>query len=159
VTPIFSEAVQNTDTRFATARENIRLLTEITGNGGIKSITDAEQAGPQKLFDIITVAPCTGNTLAKIAIGITDNTVTMAVKAHLRNLRPVVIGVSSNDILGANAKNLGVLLNYKNIFFIPFFQDDPINKEKSVTFKPELMIETLRSALMGRQLQPVMTYK
>lgn len=153
--PIFSESVQTMDTRFGRAKENMRLLEEITGNTGLSSIIEAERIGPLNMFDVLVVAPCTGNTLAKIVLGITDSVVTMAVKSHLRNLSPVVIGVSSNDILGANAKNLGALLNFKNVYFVPFYQDDPINKEKSITFKPELLIETIQKSMEGRQIQPL----
>lgn len=155
VIPIFSESVQTMDTRFGRAKENMKLLEDITGNTGLTSIIEAERIGPLNMFDVLVVAPCTGNTLAKIVLGITDSVVTMAVKSHLRNLSPVVIGVSSNDILGANAKNLGALLNFKNVYFVPFYQDDPINKEKSVTFKPELLIETIQKSMEGNQLQPL----
>lgn len=159
VTPIFSESVQRIDTRFATAAENITLIEGITGHAGITTIVEAERVGPAGMFDVLVIAPCTGNTLAKLYHGITDSVVTMAVKSHLRNLKPVVLGISSNDILGANAKNLGAMLNTKNIYFIPFFQDDPVNKEKSVTFKPDLLIETIQKAMEGRQLQPLFAVK
>jgi dipicolinate synthase subunit B len=155
VTPIFSESAKTFDTKFNTAAERRGLLEQITGKKAICSIIDAECIGPNKLFDIIVVAPCTGNTLAKLANGITDTTATMAVKAHLRNNRPVVIGISSNDVLGQNAKNLGILLNSKNYYFIPFYQDDPVKKEKSVIFRCELLIDTIEKALEGKQLQPL----
>jgi len=155
VTPILSESAHMLDTKFNTSAERKSLLQQITGIKPITTVNAAETIGPGKLFDIIVVAPCTGNTLAKLANGITDTTATMAVKAHLRNNRPVVIGVSSNDILGQNAKNLGVLLNTKNYYFIPFYQDDPLAKEKSITFKCELLMDTITKALQHKQLQPI----
>jgi len=156
LTAIFSEAVNNYDTRFGSAWERKEIIEGITGQKPITTITEAEPIGPKQLFDVLTVAPCTGNTLAKLAAGITDNAVTMAVKAHLRNSKPVVIGLSTNDGLGANAKNLGQLLNTKNIYFIPFYQDDPVNKEKSITFRQELLIDAIEMALEDKQLQPVL---
>jgi len=156
VTPIFSETALLLNTKFNTAVERKGLLEQITGVKSISTITAAEVIGPECLFDIMVVAPCTGNTLSKLANGITDTTATMAVKAHLRNNRPVVIGVSSNDVLGQNAKNLGVLLNTKNYYFIPFYQDDPVAKEKSITFKGELLLETMEKAMQGKQLQPIL---
>lgn len=156
VTPILSDVASTLDTKFNTATERKGLLEQITGVKAITTINAAETIGPGELFDIMVVAPCTGNTLAKVANGITDTTATMAIKAHLRNNRPVVIGISSNDILGQNAKNLGVLLNTKNFYFVPFYQDDPAAKEKSVTFKCELLIETMAKALEGKQLQPML---
>ena len=156
VTPILSESALTLDTKFNTAAERKSLLQQITGIKPITTINMAETIGPGHLFDIMVAAPCTGNTLAKLANGITDTTATMAIKAHLRNNRPVVIGVSSNDILGQNAKNLGVLLNTKNFYFIPFYQDDPKTKEKSVTFKCEMLMATIVKALEGKQLQPIM---
>jgi dipicolinate synthase subunit B len=159
ITPILSESAKNCDTKYNTGAERRGLLEQITGTRAISSISEAEPIGPGKLFDVMVVAPCTGNTLAKLANGITDTTATMAVKAHLRNNRPVVLGISSNDILGQNAKNLGTLLNAKNYYFIPFYQDDPELKEKSMTFKYELLTETIRMALQGKQLQPVVQSK
>ena len=156
VTPILSESALTFNTKFNTAVERKGLLEQVTGVKAITTINAAEVIGPGQLFDIMVVAPCTGNTLAKLANGITDTTATMAIKAHLRNNRPVVIGISSNDILGQNAKNLGVLLNTKNYYFIPFYQDDPEGKEKSITFKCELLMNTIAKALDGKQLQPIM---
>lgn len=132
VTPIMSETAYSTDTRFGDAVDIQNQLVEITGNGIIHTITKAEPIGPKKMFDVLVVAPCTGNTLAKLANGITDTAVTMAVKSHIRNSRPVVIGVSTNDALGASAKNIGALMNYKNYYFVPYTMDDCINKPKSM---------------------------
>jgi dipicolinate synthase subunit B len=158
VVPVFAESVMRMDTRFSPADEITELIEKITGNTGIKTIQQAERIGPEKMFDILAVIPCTGNTVAKIALGITDTVVTMAVKSHLRNSRPVVIGASSNDLLGANAKNLGALLNFKNIYFVPLFQDDALNKEKSLSFKPELICKTISKAAEGKQLQPLFAF-
>ena len=156
VTAIISETVCDTDTRFNKADEFKNDLERITGKKPICTLTGAEPTGPKKLYDIVVVAPCTGNTTAKIASGISDTSVTLAVKAHLRNNRPVVLGLSTNDALGANAKNIGTLLNAKHIYFVPFFQDDPIEKEKSLLFKEDLIIPTIQKALENKQLQPLL---
>ncbi|HHW48276.1 MAG TPA: dipicolinate synthase subunit B [Clostridiaceae bacterium] len=157
VYPIISESVKMYDTKFGTAEEWKLKLEEITGKKAISSITEAEPIGPKSLLDIVIVAPCTGNTLAKIANGITDTTVTMAVKAHLRNQKPVVLAISTNDGLGANARNLGMLLNRKNIYFVPFGQDDPVKKCNSLVAKFDMIIPTLKDALKGKQIQPVLS--
>jgi len=156
VTPIFSDAVYNWDTRFYSAKEFRSIVEGITGKQVIKSVIEAEPIGPEKLMDIVVVAPCTGNTMAKLANGITDSPVTMACKAHLRNKRPVVLAISTNDGLGANAKNIGMLLNMKNIFFTPFGQDDPINKSNSLVAKFDLILPTIEKALKGEQIQPIL---
>ncbi|MDR1066696.1 MAG: dipicolinate synthase subunit B [Clostridiales bacterium] len=156
VTPIMSENAVATDTRFGSASHWLQTASCITGNDVITAMPDAEPIGPRKSFDALVVAPCTGNTIAKLANGITDTVVTMAVKAHLRNDRPVILSVSSNDALGANAKNIGLLLNAKNIFFVPFFQDDPFVKSKSLLSKNSLIASTVEHALEGRQIQPVL---
>ncbi len=155
VTAILSENTARIDTRFGTAGSLIERLTGITGKKPIMSIVDAEPAGPKKLFDCIVIAPCTGNTLAKLANAVTDTTVLMACKAHMRNNRPVIIAVSTNDGLGMNAENLGRLLNIKNIYFVPFAQDDPLGKPRSIIAKMELIESTVSEALNGRQLQPI----
>lgn len=124
IIPIMSEISYNTDTRFGKAEDFRREIEEICGNQIIKDIRDAEPIGPKGLLDLLVVLPCTGNSLAKIAGGIADSSVTMAVKAHLRNQRPVLIAVSTNDGLGTAAKNIGALLNNKNLYFLPFSQDD-----------------------------------
>lgn len=156
VFPIMSEISYSTDTRFGTAQEHIRFLEETTGKKVISKIPEAEPIGPKKLLDILVVAPCTGNTIAKIANGIADSSVTLAVKSHLRNKRPVVIAVSTNDGLGNNAKNIGTLANMKNIYFVPVGQDDCIEKENSLVADMELIAPTISDALQGRQYQPVL---
>ncbi len=159
VTPILSEIVATTDTRFTKADDLIKEVTEVCGREPIKSITEAEPIGPKALFDILAVCPCTGNTLAKLAAGITDSSVTMAVKAHLRNNRPVVLAIATNDALGSSAKNIGALLNMKNIYFVPFGQDDACNKEKSMIADFSLLLKTMEAALENRQIQPLIIEK
>lgn len=156
IIPIISASVDKFDTRFGTANDLRLRLEGITGNKVIDSIIDAEPFGPKALVDILVVAPCTGNTLAKIACGITDTPVTMACKAHMRNQRPVVIAISTNDGLGANAKNLGMLLNMKNIFMVPFGQDGPNVKPNSIVADETLILDTIQEALNGKQLQPML---
>ena len=156
VIPILSHAMDTMDTRFGTAHDIKKRLTELTGQPVIKTITEAEPIGPAKLLDVLVVLPATGNTLAKIAYGITDTPVTMAVKAHLRNDRPVVLGISSNDALGNGAKNIGLLLGMRNIFFIPFGQDQPFEKPRSMVFKGEYALPAIAEALKRRQLQPIL---
>lgn len=153
--PVMSEISYNTDTRFGTADEFKSQLQEITGHTIIKSVQEAEPIGPKKMFDLVIVAPCTGNTIAKIANGITDTSVTMAVKAHIRNSRPVLIGVSTNDALGNSARNIGCLFNLKNLYFVPFNQDDFINKPNSLVADFKRIPEAAISALKGIQLQPL----
>ncbi|MBO4940671.1 MAG: dipicolinate synthase subunit B [Clostridia bacterium] len=155
VIPIMSETSYTTDTRFGKAEEHIRKLEEITGKNVIASIRDAEPIGPKEMLDILVVAPCTGNSLAKIATGIADSSVTLAVKAHLRNKRPVVIAVSTNDGLGNNAKNIGILSNMKNIYLVPFGQDDFKNKENSLVADMEQIVPSIECALDEIQLQPL----
>ena len=156
VCPILSPAVETTDTRYGRAAQWAEEVTAITGRRPITSIAEAEPIGPQKLLDVLIIAPCTGNTLAKLANGITDNAVLMAAKAQLRNQRPVVLAISTNDALSANAKNLGLLLNMKNVYLVPFGQDDPYNKWASVVAKMELLLDTTLAALEGRQIQPLL---
>lgn len=156
VIPIMSETAASTDTRFGAAADFINEIEDITKNKVIKTIKDAEKIGPKKMLDALIVAPCTGNSIAKIANGIADTSVTLAVKAHLRNLRPVIIFISTNDGLSSNAKNIGVLANKKHIYLVPFAQDDFNEKENSVISKPELIIPTCEKALDGGQLQPLL---
>jgi dipicolinate synthase subunit B len=156
ILPIISASIANTDTRFGDAGEIISMITEITGKKPISTIKEAEPIGPGNMTDIIVVAPCTGNTLGKLAAGITDTAVTMAVKASLRNLRPVVIAISTNDGLGANAQNIGFMLDKKNIFFVPFRQDDPLKKRNSIVAKFDLILPTIKEALKGSQIQPLL---
>ncbi len=154
--PVMSEISYSTDTRFGKAEDFRKMLMDITGNGIIKSVKEAEPVGPKKMFDLMIVAPCTGNTLAKIANGITDTSVTMAVKAHIRNGRPVLLGVSTNDALGNSARNIGALLNYKNIYFVPFEQDDYLGKPNSLVASFDEIIPAAEAALDGIQLQPLL---
>lgn len=156
VFPIISPAVNNVSTRFGEAKDIKERLKKITGNRIIKSIVDAEPIGPQKMFDIIVIAPCTGNTLAKLANGITDTPVLMSAKAQLRNQRPVVLAISTNDGLGLNAKNLGLLLATKNIFIVPFGQDDPLQKPTSLVSRLDLLLPTIEKALRREQIQPIL---
>lgn len=156
ITPIMSETVYSTDTRFGTAEHFKRELSETTGKEIIHSIQEAEPIGPKKLFDILLIAPCTGNTISKIALGITDSSVTMAAKAHMRNKKPLLIAVSTNDALGASAKNIGILMNSKNIFFVPMRQDDPEYKETSLVADMSMLLPAVTAALEGKQLQPIL---
>lgn len=156
VIPIVSETTAATDTRFGTAKSHIETLEEITGNTVINSIYLAEPIGPKHLLDILVIAPCTGNTVAKLATGIADGTVTLAAKSHLRNKKPIVIAVSTNDGLGANAKNIGTLLARKYIYLVPFGQDDCIEKENSLVAHFDLIPDTVEFALKEKQLQPVL---
>ena len=155
IMPIFSYNVSTLDTRFYKAKDFENDIIAITGKAPIKTIVDAEPMGTSKSVDLLLVAPCTGNTLSKIAHGITDTPVTMAVKATLRNNKPVVISVSSNDALGANARNIGTLLNTRNIFFVPFGQDDSTKKPNSLIADTSLILPTCEKAMEGKQLQPL----
>lgn len=154
--PILSENSAEIDTRFGTANEFLKKLEAITKHKPFTTIVEVEPTGPQNMFDIIVVAPCTGNTLAKMANGINDTAVTMAVKAHLRNNKPVVIGISTNDALGLNFKNIATLLNTKNIYFVPFGQDDFKNKPKSLVANWDKLHETILEAYTGTQIQPLL---
>lgn len=156
VIPIFSDSVDKLDTRFGNAKDLRMKIEGITGEKVLNSIVAVEPVGPKSLLDILVVAPCTGNTLAKIANGITDTTVTMACKAHLRNQKPVVLSISTNDGLGANAKNIGLLLNMKNIYLVPFGQDGPANKPNSLVADSTLIIPTIVEAMKGKQIQPIL---
>lgn len=156
IIPIMSEIVYNTDTRFGKAADFISEIEGLCSQKIIHSITAAEPIGPKGLLDILVIAPCTGNTLAKLSNGIADTSVTMAAKSHLRNKKPTLIAVSTNDGLGNAAKNIGQLLNYKNIYFVPFRQDDPINKNNSLVADFKLIPDALADALKGKQLQPIL---
>ena len=155
VTPIVSEHSADTDTRFGNAHDHMREMERICGRRVIATIRDAEPIGPKKLLDVLVIAPCTGNTLAKLAAGVTDTTVTMAAKAHLRNGRPVVLAPSTNDGLGVSLRNLGDLLCRKHIYVVPFRQDDPERKPASLVADMSLVPEAIAQALEGKQLQPV----
>jgi len=155
IIPIVSESVKEYDTRFGSAKDWLAQLEELTGHKPIDSIVAAEPIGPKKLLDLLIVAPCTGNTLGKLAAGITDNTVTMACKAHLRNQRPLLLTIATNDALAASAGNIGRLLNTKHIFFVPYRQDDPIVKCNSMVADMNLILPAAVAALEHRQLEPV----
>lgn len=157
VYPIVSYAVDTLDTRFGTAQKWKDTLKEITGKEPINSMAGAEPVGPKQLVDVIVIAPCTGNTMAKLANGITDTPVLMAAKAHLRNLRPLVLAISTNDGLGMNAKNLGLLLNTKNVYMVPFGQDSPTGKPNSLKSRMDLILDTIEHALQGKQIQPLLS--
>ena len=155
IKPIMSEIVYTTDTRFGGAEDLIKTVEDLCNEKIIHTIPQAEPIGPKNLLDAIVVAPCTGNTLAKIALGITDTPVAMAVKAHLRNNKPVILAPATNDALGATAKNLGLLHNTKNIYFVPYRQDDPFSKNNSLVCDFKLIPQAVEAALEGNQLQPV----
>ena len=156
VLPILSFSVTRTDTRFQRSEEYLQAVKAITGVEPVTSIPQAEPIGPKGLLDLLLVCPCTGNTLAKLAHGITDTPVTMACKAHMRNDRPLILSISTNDGLGLNAQNLGRLLSVKNIFFVPFGQDDWEHKPNSLGADLSLVAQTCRLALEGHQLQPIL---
>ena len=154
--PIFSSIVASTDTRFTSAADNRSRVAAICGAEPLQTIEAVEPVGPKKLLDALVIAPCTGNTLAKLAHGIADTPVTMAAKSHLRNGRPVLIALSTNDGLAAAAANIGTLLARKNYYFVPFGQDAPEGKPTSLVAKYTLLPDALASALTGRQLQPIL---
>lgn len=156
VTPIMSQGAAFTDTRFGKAEDFRRRATEICGREPITTIAGAEPIGPRALLDVLVIEPCTGNTLGKLANGITDTPVTMAAKAHLRNGRPLVLAVSTNDALGASARNIGTLMNAKNIFFVPMRQDSPQGKPASVVADFSKTAAAIKAALEGRQAQPLL---
>ena len=156
VIPIFSQAAYTTDSRFGAAMEHIRRAEEICGRKALRTIEEVEPIGPKKLLDALIIAPCTGNTLAKLAHSIADGPVTMAVKSHLRNGRPVIIAPSTNDALAGAAENIGRLLGRKHYYFVPFGQDDPRNKPTSMVADFSKLPQTLEEALAGRQLQPIL---
>lgn len=156
VIPIVSETVCQTDTRFGKAGDFLEQMERVCGRSVIATVKDAEPIGPKKLLDVLVVCPCTGNTLGKLANGVTDTAVTMAAKAHLRNGRPLVLAIASNDGLSAAAPNLGTLLGRKNVYFVPFGQDDPEGKPTSLVADFSLIPDAVGAALEGRQLQPVL---
>lgn len=156
IVPIMSDTAAETDSRFGTASEHLRRLMALSGRKVISTVTEAEPLGPALPLDALIIAPCTGNTLAKLAHGITDSSVTMAAKAHLRNSRPLIIAFSTNDGLSGSAENIGKLLNRKNIYFVPFRQDDWKNKPCSLQSDFSLMDEAIEAALRGQQLQPIL---
>ncbi len=155
VIPIFSDNSQTMDTRFTQADTFVKQIEEITGHTGIRTIQEAEPIGPKGYLDVLAIAPCTGNTMAKLCNGITDTPVLMAAKAHLRNEKPLVIAMSTNDALGMNLKNIGMLMNMKNIYFVPFGQDNYIKKPHSMIAHVELLEDTIEEAMKGKQIQPL----
>lgn len=155
VLPIMSDNAYKTDTRFGKAADFTEKIEKLCSKKIIHSIKEAEPMGPRNMCNIITIAPCTGNTLAKIANGITDTPVTMAVKSLLRIGKPVLIALATNDALGVSAQNLGKMLNFKNIYFVPVLQDDPVNKPNSLVARFDMLEESVTAALDGRQLRPV----
>ena len=156
VIPIFSTAACNVDSRFGTAEAHFRKATDICGTAPLHTIEQVEPIGPKKLLDALIIAPCTGNTLAKLAHSIADGPVTMAAKSHLRNGRPIIIAVSTNDALAGAAENIGRLLSRKHYYFVPFGQDDALKKPTSMVARFDLIPNTLEAALEGRQIQPIL---
>ncbi|HJD28687.1 MAG TPA: dipicolinate synthase subunit B [Candidatus Blautia avicola] len=155
IVTIFSNASQTIDSRFGSPEDFMRKAEEITGSRPLLTISQAEPIGPKSLLDLLIILPCTGNTVAKLANGITDSPVLMAAKAHLRNEKPLLISISTNDALGMNMKNIGILLNVKHIFFVPFVQDAPEKKPNSMIARTEMLIPAAEAALEERQYQPV----
>lgn len=155
ITPVFSYQTQNCDTRFGSAKDFVEGICNITESEGIKTIVQAEPIGPNNFLDVMVIAPCTGNTAAKLCAGIIDTPVLMAAKAHMRNGKPLVIAISTNDALGMNFKNIGLLMNMKNIYFVPFGQDNHKAKPNSMIADLNLLPETIEFALKGKQLQPI----
>lgn len=156
VIPIFSQNSYTVDSRFGTAEEHIHRAESICGRPVLHTISEVEPIGPKKLLDILVIAPCTGNTLAKLAHSIADTPVTMAVKSHLRNGGPVLVGISTNDGLAGAAENIGKLLGRKNYYFVPFGQDDPIGKPTSIVADYEQLPQAIEAAIAGKQLQPIL---
>lgn len=156
ITPIFSYQTQSCDTRFGSAKEFVEGICGITESEGIKTIVQAEPIGPNNFLDIMVIAPCTGNTAAKLCAGIVDTPVLMAAKAHMRNGKPLVIAISTNDALGMNFKTIGKLMNMKNIYFVPFGQDNHKSKPNSMIANLDLLPDTIDFALKGKQIQPIL---
>ena len=156
VTALMSFNAASLDTRFGKAADHIAYLEKVTGRKVIRTIEDAEPIGPKRMFDVLVIAPCTGNTMAKLAAGIIDTPVTMAAKSHIRNAFPLIIAPSTNDGLAGAAKNLGALLNYKSVFFVPFGQDDSEAKPRSLSADFAKIPETVEAALGKVQIQPML---
>lgn len=155
VQTIFSNNAQIIDSRFGKSSDFKEKAEEITGCKPIYTIEDAEPIGPKAYLDVMVILPCTGNTLAKLSQGITDGPVLMAAKAHLRNEKPLILSISTNDALSMNLKNIGQLMNTKHIYFVPFGQDDPVKKPNSMIAHTNMLIPTIEMALAGKQIQPV----
>ena len=156
VLPIMSYNSYELDTKFGEAKEIIKKVEDITGKKIIHTIQGAEPIGPKKLTDIMIIAPCSGNTMSKLAVDIIDTPVTMAAKSHLRNDRPLIIAPSTNNGLSGNAENIGKLLNRRNYYFVPFRQDNPITKPRSIVFDENYLIKTIEFALEGDQISPIL---
>lgn len=156
VRPVVTHTVKSTTTRFGKGEEWLAKLEELTGNQIITTIVDAEPLGPKMPLDCMVIAPLTGNSMSKFANALTDSPVLMAAKATLRNLKPVVLGISTNDALGLNGMNLMKLMATKNIYFIPFGQDDPVKKPNSIVARMDALVDTVEAAIQGRQFQPVL---
>lgn len=156
IIPIFSDAAYQTDTRFGSAAEHIAEVESICGTSALHTLAQVEPIGPKKLLDALIIAPCTGNTMAKLAHSIADDPVTMAAKSHLRNGRPVVVAISTNDALAGAAENLGKLLCRKHYFFVPFGQDDAFGKPTSMVADFSKIPQTLEYAVKGKQIQPLL---
>lgn len=155
ITPIMSYNAYENDTRFGAANDCISKVEEICNHKVLNSIVEVEPIGPKKLLDVLLVLPCTGNTISKIANAISDTPVTCAVKSQLRNQKPVLLAISTNDALSGNAQNIGKLLNTKNIYFVPFRQDDPINKPTSIIYIKDKVVSSIEKAITNQQLQPI----
>lgn len=155
IIPIMSYNSFNLDTKFGKALEHINKIKKITNKEIIHTIQEAEPIGPKKMTDIMIIAPCSGNTIAKLANGVTDTPVVMAAKSHLRTGQPLIIAISTNDALSGSAENIGKLLNRRNYYFVPFRQDNPITKPNSLVFDPEYIPETIEKALEYEQIQPI----
>lgn len=155
IIPIFSPAAYSIDSRFGTAREHIRRASDICGQDPLYTLAQVEPIGPKKLLDALVIAPCTGNTLAKLAHSIADTSVTMAAKSHLRNGRPILLAISTNDALAGAAENIGRLMSRKHYYFVPFGQDDPLSKPSSMIADFQQIPDALEAALEGKQIQPV----
>ena len=156
VIPIMSEHSYTMDTKFGKAQDFINEIENITNKKILHTIQDVEVLGPKDMLDIIVVAPATGNTIAKLANDMIDGTATMAVKSHLRRERPVVIAISTNNGLSGAAENIGKLLNRKHYYFVPFKQDNPITKPRSIVFDPDYLIKTIEFALDKEQIEPIL---
>ena len=159
IIPIVSQTSLKYNTRFYNRRNFKQMIEDETENKIVSNIVDAEPIGPKNMIDVLVIVPCTGNTIAKLSLGITDSSVLMAAKSHIRNNKPVVIGISTNDGLGSNFKNIGRLYDTKNFYFVPFSQDDYVNKPKSLVLDYSRVVDTIKYALEGKQIQPLFVWQ
>ena len=159
IIPIVSQTSLKYNTRFYNRRNFKQMIEDETGNKIVSNIVDAEPIGPKNMIDVLVIVPCTGNTIAKLSLGITDSSVLMAAKSHIRNNKPVVIGISTNDGLGSNFKNIGRLYDTKNFYFVPFSQDDYVNKPKSLVLDYSRVVDTIKYAVEGKQIQPLFVWQ